>query len=152
MSSPNSRKRPAPGASPMVSMPQAQFSPVQNEFRWNGSGGIDSNGFVDAAPSPGPPFTIMSPSPFGPPVAASSTALARRGNNNRALVPSAGRPPLFDGSSDWANFDHDSNFLPPSNGQDEDDIEQLEEEAQRAKREAQAKRKQIPPFVQKLSR
>lgn len=33
-----------------------------------------------------------------------------------------------------------------------DSIERLEEMAQRAKREAQAKRKQIPPFVQKLSR
>jgi heat shock transcription factor, other eukaryote len=35
---------------------------------------------------------------------------------------------------------------------DNDSIEALEERALRAKREAQAKRKQIPPFVQKLSR
>jgi heat shock transcription factor, other eukaryote len=33
-----------------------------------------------------------------------------------------------------------------------DDIEELERQAQIAKREAQAKRKQIPPFVQKLNR
>jgi len=33
-----------------------------------------------------------------------------------------------------------------------DSIERLEERAARAKREAQVKRKQIPPFVQKLSR
>jgi heat shock transcription factor len=33
-----------------------------------------------------------------------------------------------------------------------DCIEALEEKATVAKREAQAKRKQIPPFVQKLSR
>jgi hypothetical protein len=33
-----------------------------------------------------------------------------------------------------------------------DNVERLEEMAQRAKRDAQAKRKQIPPFVQKLSR
>ena len=35
---------------------------------------------------------------------------------------------------------------------DDDDIEQLERRAVIAKREVQAKRKQIPPFVQKLSR
>lgn len=33
-----------------------------------------------------------------------------------------------------------------------DDIEDLEQRAQVAKKEAQAKRKQIPPFVQKLNR
>ena len=33
-----------------------------------------------------------------------------------------------------------------------DSVEVLEEKAQKAKREAQAKRKTIPPFVQKLSR
>ena len=33
-----------------------------------------------------------------------------------------------------------------------DDIEALEQRAQVAKREAQARRKQIPPFVQKLNR
>jgi heat shock transcription factor len=35
---------------------------------------------------------------------------------------------------------------------EQDSIERLEERALRAKKEAQAKRKQIPPFVQKLSR
>lgn len=41
-----------------------------------------------------------------------------------------------------------------SNGamEDSDSIERLEEKAAVAKREAQSKRKQIPPFVQKLSR
>jgi heat shock transcription factor len=35
---------------------------------------------------------------------------------------------------------------------DSDSIEALEERALRAKKEAMNKRKQIPPFVQKLSR
>jgi heat shock transcription factor len=35
---------------------------------------------------------------------------------------------------------------------EQDNIEKLEEMAQKAKRDAQGKRKQIPPFVQKLSR
>lgn len=39
------------------------------------------------------------------------------------------------------------------NGQNEDDDEQdLDRKVQLAKRDAQGKRKQIPPFVQKLSR
>jgi len=36
--------------------------------------------------------------------------------------------------------------------EENDNIELLEEKATVAKRDAQAKRKQIPPFVQKLSR
>lgn len=36
--------------------------------------------------------------------------------------------------------------------EESDSIERLEERATVAKREAQSKRKQIPPFVQKLSR
>ncbi len=63
---------------------------------------------------------------------------------NRAYTPQ---------SDPWPSFDE--NLVP---GQTEgpidehDNIELLEERAQRAKREAQAKRKQIPPFVQKLNR
>lgn len=43
---------------------------------------------------------------------------------------------------------------PPSAGDGAwaDDIQELEQKAQVAKRDAQAKRKQIPPFVQKLNR
>jgi heat shock transcription factor len=36
--------------------------------------------------------------------------------------------------------------------EENDSIERLEERAAIAKRDAQSKRKQIPPFVQKLSR
>jgi len=51
------------------------------------------------------------------------------------------------------NFD-DSSFLPSTNNDtidDSDNLEVLLERAQRAKRKAAATRKQIPPFVQKLS-
>jgi heat shock transcription factor len=40
----------------------------------------------------------------------------------------------------------------PTDGAWGDDLAELEARAQIAKREAQAKRKQIPPFVQKLNR
>lgn len=64
---------------------------------------------------------------------------------NRAFTPQQSDP--------WPTFDE--NLVPnqPNGTVDEhDNIELLEEKAQRAKREAQAKRKQIPPFVQKLNR
>lgn len=52
----------------------------------------------------------------------------------------------------WPPFDENT-VAGQTNGtiDEHDNIELLEEKAQRAKREAQAKRKQIPPFVQKLN-
>jgi heat shock transcription factor len=98
----------------------------------------------------------QTPSAFDQPITAPShsTQLARRPHNtNRQLVQSAQR--TFDNSSDlWAQFG-DEAMMDAQNGQgsgENDDIEALEEKAAIAKREAQAKRKQIPPFVQKLSR
>lgn len=55
----------------------------------------------------------------------------------------------------WGQFGDNTALVPQQhNGHvaESDSIEHLEELAQKAKREAQAKRKQIPPFVQKLSR
>jgi heat shock transcription factor len=70
-----------------------------------------------------------------------------------ALVPAGPRSAFDTGSESWNSFGDDA-FLHPSNGavDENDNIEALEERARRAKKEAQAKRKQIPPFVQKLSR
>ncbi|GAB1313170.1 Heat shock transcription factor [Madurella fahalii] len=155
MSSPNPRKRPASGAPPMVPIPQMQqpFTPVQADqmFRWNG--GVDGNGFVD----PGSPavnsFAMMpTPGAYGQPSPAPSTALARR-QNSRALVPSGARSSFDHGTDNWAGFTDEPAYLQAANASmdEHDNIDRLEEMAQRAKREAQAKRKQIPPFVQKLS-
>ncbi len=84
----------------------------------------------------------------------SSTALTRRGMN-RALIPT-GPHANFDTSPDpWSFVPDDGSFLQqPSNGNmpEHDNIEELEEMASVAMREAKTKRKQIPPFVQKLSR
>lgn len=154
MSSPNPRKRPASGAPPMVH-PQLppSFSAVQPEqlFRWNS--GADGNGFADSG-SPGVNSFAMLPTAgaYGQAIPAPSTALARR-QNSRALVSSGSRPP-FPGTDNWKGYSEDGNYLPAAApAMDEhDNIERLEEMAQRAKRDAQAKRKQIPPFVQKLSR
>ena len=86
-------------------------------------------------------------------IGASSTQLARR-PINRQLVPTAQRM-TQDASGDWVGQYDDSIMDPQSaNGmmEENDNIELLEERAAVAKREATSKRKQIPPFVQKLSR
>jgi heat shock transcription factor, other eukaryote len=53
-------------------------------------------------------------------------------------------------------FEPDPPLMDPSNGVPNDgwgeNLAELEQRALAAKREAQAKRKQIPPFVQKLRR
>ncbi|KAK3683820.1 hypothetical protein B0T22DRAFT_385339 [Podospora appendiculata] len=157
MSSPNPRKRPAPGVSPNIPMPipqmPQQFSQTQPDqvFRWNG--GADGSGYVDAPSSNVTPYTMMSSQPqYGQTIPAPSTALARR-QVNRALVPSA-RPPFDATPESWNQFAEDpSTFVQPQNGvvDEHDNLERLEEQAQRAKKDATNKRKQIPPFVQKLS-
>ncbi|KAL2020122.1 hypothetical protein VTK56DRAFT_8727 [Thermocarpiscus australiensis] len=157
MSSPNHRKRPAPGVPPMVPIPQVHsaYPAMQTDpmFKWNG--GMDGSGFVDTG-SPGVNgvngFSMMqTSSPYPQAMPAASTALTRR-QSSRALVPSARASPFDRGSDHWNGYSEEPGYLQAANGLDEhDNIERLEEMALRAKREAQAKRKQIPPFVQKLS-
>ncbi|KAL2160399.1 hypothetical protein VTH06DRAFT_1572 [Thermothelomyces fergusii] len=154
MSSPNPRKRPATGAPPMAPLPQMpqSYSPVQTDpmFRWNG---VETNGFVDTG-NPGMNSFSMLPTstPYGQAISAPSNVLARR-QNSRALVPTTPRAPFDRGADGWNGFGDDSSYLQAANASvdEHDNIERLEELAQRAKREAQANRKQIPPFVQKLS-
>ena len=65
--------------------------------------------------------------------------LVRR-NPNQQLAPAPRR-------NQWDEF-----LGPPQQWEAVDDEEELEQKAAVAKKDAQAKRKQIPPFVQKLSR
>ncbi|KAL1843652.1 hypothetical protein VTJ49DRAFT_634 [Mycothermus thermophilus] len=138
----------------MVPMPQMSqaFSPVQSDpmFRWNA---VDGAGFVDPTAPAVNSFSMMpTPGSYPQGIATPSTALARR-QNHRALVPTAPRAPFERTSDTWNGFGDDAGYLRrgTSDLDEHDNIERLEELAQRAKREAQAKRKQIPPFVQKLS-
>ncbi len=87
---------------------------------------------------------------------ASSTQLARRPVNRGQLVPTGQRPVYENAADPWVQFG-DETMLDQQNinggvMEENDNIELLEEKAAVAKRDAQAKRKQIPPFVQKLSR
>lgn len=150
----NPRKRAAPGASPAVQAPisQPSFSaanqlPNDDFVRWQGT---EHGTYPDPAPFNLNPYaggsTLPQP-PYGQPSPGASTQLARRPMNRQMVAtnPRAG----YDGANSWAGFDD-----PDGNGilGENDDIELLEERAAIAKREAQASRKQIPPFIQKLSR
>lgn len=90
---------------------------------------------------------------FQPSIPATNTQLTRR-PMNRQLV-TAPRTAFDNVNDPWGPFGEDA-MLDPQNAEgmmeENDSIERLEERAVVAKRDAQSKRKQIPPFVQKLSR
>lgn len=156
---PNPRKRPAPGTISMPSpLPQQAFNPPDPLLRWNGS---NVGNFADNGSNNVNPYGVVSSPTQGQypqNYSAASTALARRNVANNALVPSnrTFNPQQPQQADLWPNFPDDGMNLNVPNGgvplDEHDNIELLEERAQRAKREAQAKRKQIPPFVQKLNR
>ncbi|RFU73649.1 heat shock factor [Trichoderma arundinaceum] len=164
MSTPNSRKRAAPGASPIVPIQRNLQQPYAADhntganpvMQWNNTGGAaDATDYFSAAAahSENPYGLAQTQQTYPQAVGTTSNSLARR-QMNRALVPTGLRA-AYDASPDtWAGFG-DDNLLVPQNategGAEQDNVEVLEELAQKAKREAQAKRKQIPPFVQKLS-
>ncbi|PFH57756.1 hypothetical protein XA68_14599 [Ophiocordyceps unilateralis] len=163
MSATNPRKRAAPGVSPILPIPQrtqqsymAENALGEPAMRCNGGGDgselVQGSGAHDSSQLGLLPAQQQLSSP-GPP--APSTSLARR-STNQALVPTNPRAGYDNSVEPWTGFGDDSNaLLQPSNtGEgltEQDNVELLEDMAQKAKREAQSKRKQIPPFVQKLS-
>ncbi|KIX09753.1 uncharacterized protein Z518_00834 [Rhinocladiella mackenziei CBS 650.93] len=143
-----SRKRPAPGADPVPYPPQAQNPmPVFNDglgqqlsnddfLQWGQTGqpapSYNDNSYALSANS----YPSSNPQP--------SNQLARR-----PVTQLTTRARLNDDGTPWID---NSNGGTHTTDQDwGDDIAELEAKAQIAKREAQAKRKQIPPFVQKLN-
>ncbi|KAL0941105.1 HSF-type DNA-binding protein [Colletotrichum truncatum] len=159
----NPRKRAAPGTSPNMPMPAVQPSfpsPTGDQFlRW---GGADGSALVDGTnPQPVNSYGIVpgQQPQFVQPTHSPNTALARR-QMNRALVPTAARPNYDSTTDPWSFVGEDSSLVQQQQQQqqqangnitDTDNVEVLEEMARKAMREAQQKRKQIPPFVQKLS-
>ncbi|KAK4501008.1 hypothetical protein PRZ48_006814 [Zasmidium cellare] len=154
-----SRKRPAPGASPpmqqaMNPQPQYQYqqmpdNPDFSNFDFSNnlidqtfpdSSLADANNFAAAfntqqtQPQPQP-----QPQTYGSNIApAPSTDLVRRARNQQ-LAPQPGYQEQWNGG------------MGNSTNPEDDDIEELKRRAEIAKNEARGKRKQIPPFVQKLS-
>jgi heat shock transcription factor len=120
--------------------------------KWNG--GVDNyGGLMDGDVNGGNGYDLIQNQPqYSQNGAAPSNSLTRR-PMNQALV-STHALSNFDGSMPWNDLNEDTSLI--SHGQDgsttgQDNVELLEEMAQKAKRDAQGKRKQIPPFVQKLS-
>ncbi|KAG6040170.1 hypothetical protein E4U41_001395 [Claviceps citrina] len=156
MSAPNSRKRAAPGASPMVPYQQQIQQPYANEIgaaentlQWKGNGAEFADTTAQTATLP---YNLIPSKTQFDPVPTPSNTLARR-DTNQALVPTHNRK-IDTSVEPWTGYNNDNALLQrDAEGRliEQGNIEALEEMAQKAKREAQAKRKSIPPFVQKLS-
>ncbi|KZZ91506.1 Heat shock factor (HSF)-type, DNA-binding protein [Moelleriella libera RCEF 2490] len=117
-------------------------------LRWNS----DGSGFVNSSAQAANSFGLLPAQPQPDQVARPSNSLTRR-DTNQALVATHHRN--FDSSMEpWTGFGADNSPLHQTEEGsiiERDDVEALEEMAQKMKKELQASRKQIPPFVQKLS-
>lgn len=162
----NTKKRAAPGSSPAMQsapIPQQQYAaPTHNQVlnpefaRYNQT--PENTVYQDPQAYNMNSYggNGVSQAQYEHPAAQShlqSTQLARR-PINRQLVTTG---PRYETPGDpWGQMGGDDGTQDPSQlltGMEEaDNIEQLEKKAAVAKQDAQSKRKQIPPFVQKLSR
>lgn len=157
MSPAGSRKRPAPGASPTVQQPQATATITNGAppqlatdqlLQWHQQNMVnsasrypDTTGNFSATLYDG-----MNQSPAVP--SAASNQLARRQMSQQL----AQRAPYNRASDDGWPIISEDGMQPPQDQGWLNSNDDLEQKAQIARRDTQAKRKQIPPFVQKLSR
>lgn len=149
-----SRKRPAPGASPiahqqMQSLPNFPGAPPQQ---------LSNDQFLQWGQNPPPnqnqqypdieAYNTAAHGANPPPTHPTSNQLARRSASHLAgRLPQYGDPnPAQAPEQSGGNAGEKDASRPRTNEAD------LEQRAQIAKKEAQVKRKQIPPFVQKLRR
>jgi heat shock transcription factor, other eukaryote len=137
---------------------QIPYLPPSNTTDQSTSWNTSNLDFMENSANANPYGMVSSPRPAqftqqGIPIATPSTTLARRGINNQLVAANRSYTPQPNEA--WANYG-DESLVSQQNGSnavdEHDNVELLEEKAQKAKREAQAKRKQIPPFVQKLNR
>lgn len=152
-----SRKRPAPGASPLMqqqSQTAMQFSSkspqLSNEqfLRWGQNPqSTESSAYPDPTASYTPNIYGGSTQQQGVP-AAQPNQIARRPTNQQLVT--RGRTFNNTNSDQWSGLG-DGSPQPTVEAWVNNDGD-LEQQALIAKRDAQAKRKPIPPFVQKLSR
>lgn len=152
MSQINPRKRPNPGASPLSqaqsntapTFPQAQPQQWQPQLATNVAFQSSSPAQYSQAPPFSPSTATQSP-PYPPPTTSQaqpfpqpSAQLTRR--DAQVAVPY---------QQQWQVADRTNNQMSGAGWSQQDNLDQ---QAQLAKEEAEKKRKQIPPFVQKLSR
>lgn len=151
------RKRPAPGASPLIqeqsqnAMNFPSKSPqLSNDqiFRWgHNPQGNETSAYPDPAATYTPSIYGGLSQPQGVPVS-QSNQIARRPPSQQLVT--RGRTINDTGSDQWLGLGDVT--TPSSTDGWANSDEDLEQKALIAKRDAQAKRKPIPPFVQKLSR
>ena len=152
------RKRPAPGTSPKL---HPQLGPVPNYAPSNSSSQLSNEQFLQWGQNPS--ANVIGPTSFGDvasfnsaghvvsqdlsgPVTSSSNQLTRRQQANQVATRNRGYDQVT------AILEPNANAGQGESGPWGESLEELYQRALAAKREAQAKRKQIPPFVQKLSR
>lgn len=149
-----SRKRAAPGASPVGYQAAQTFpnpfqqsgQPLTNEefLNW-GAGAQSSSGYQNAGL-----YSAASPTYLPQQSNQPSTQLTRR-NGNQVVARSTNQNEQWNtDQSAITQQQQQQNQEGQSNWHD--DIEELLAKAQVARRESQSKRKQIPPFVLKLHR
>lgn len=152
-----SRKRPAPGTSPVVHPP---LGPVSN-FPPNPGSQLSNDQFLQWGQNP--PATVVNPSSFPDAGSYAAATAFPSGQDVPAAATAtsnqlARRQPPTQLVSRNRGYEQASTTFPDHNGGTGDSggwgesLDHLYQRALVAKREAQAKRKQIPPFVQKLSR
>lgn len=133
--------------------PVDQFGGTDHLVRWNSPDNVNGYG-EDGSQAIGSYGIPQVPPQYSQPMPATPSNMLARRQMNRALIPTGGR--TFEGASDpWSSLvPADSAALDPTVGEmsEQENLAHLEQQALKAKREAEAKRKQIPPFVQKLSR
>lgn len=152
------RKRPAPGTSPAV---HPQMGTVPNYSSPNPNSQLSNDQFLQWGQNPAvnavnassyaenPAFHQGNINPQDVPAAATAnnSQLARRQQANQLVSRNRGYE-----QAPVAYSEHNPSGNPGESGAWGESLEELYARAQAAKRESQAKRKQIPPFVQKLSR
>lgn len=141
------RKRPAPGASPLTQRQQnaKDGRTASPEILQNGTAGWSGPTYTDPTDHSsydGLPVTQQNPMQYQ----SSNSQVARRATNQNLIqTPTYGSV----GSNTW---------VPDGSGQTgvgdswSAPYDELEQRAETVKRDAQAKRRILPPFIQKLSR
>jgi heat shock transcription factor, other eukaryote len=149
-----SRKRPAPGTSPAPY--QSSYTPPPGLANYGGFDPHVSNdqflqyGYEPQIDNPQISYndaSIPEKSNHSADVGGGSNQLARRPAN---LVASRDRGRGDSGEVQWDGQTNTN--VQQLDGAWGDDLDELKKKAQVAKRDAHSKRKQIPPFVQKLAR
>jgi heat shock transcription factor len=147
-----SRKRPAPGTSPAAF--QQQMQSAANNYNAVPIPQLSDEQFLQLGYNAQQPSSFIDASTYnnaannsGGNGAQPSNQLTRRPMNQLA---NRNRPYNDSNGLQWVDSANTNGQ--PLDSAWNDDIEALEQKAQTAKKIAQEKRKQIPPFVQKLSR